>query len=163
MGISMKTTERLNICDIIKPLFYSGFALTDNSNFIEFYVKKFPKLNQEFKEFVFNENTLSFELGGQVKAEEQKKSVFFDDFILDNKIFYHYFIAKYKEMQFYWLNRWMGQKRAGLIAIVKDGKLIGLLKTKKRRTENGNQIEEKRGKEGRKENVSKRKTSSKKD
>lgn len=147
---------RLNICDVIHPLYYSGFALTDNRNFIEFYLKKFPKLNQEFRPFIFDEKTLSFELGGEVKVEEQKKSVFFGDFILDNKIFYQYFIAKYKEVQFFWLHKWLGKNKSGLIGVVKEGKLIGLLKTRKRRSKNGFKQEE-----GRKEVVSERKISSK--
>jgi len=148
---------RLNICDIVHPLYYSDFALTDNKNFIEFYLKKFPKLNQEFRPFIFDEKTLSFELGGEVKAEEQKKSIFFGDFILDNKIFYKYFIVKYKEVQFFWLHKWLGQSKSGLIGVVKNGKLIGLLKTRKRRSKNGFKSEERR-----KEVVSERKTSSKK-
>lgn len=137
MGISIDKPKHLNICDVVQPLFYSGFALTDNKNFIEFYIKKFPKLNQTFKEFQFDESTLNFELGGSVEAYEEKKYVVFDNFILDNKLFYHYFKAKYKEMQFYWFNKWLGKKRTGLIAIVKDGKLIGLLKTRKRRFPHG--------------------------
>lgn len=137
MGISIDKSKKLNICDVVQPLFYSGFALTDNRNFIEFYIKKFPKLNQEFKEFHFDESTLDFELGGSVEPEEEKKYVSFGDFVLDNKIFYHYFKVKYKELQFYQFNKWLGKKRTGLIALVNGGKLIGLLKTRKRRFSHG--------------------------
>jgi hypothetical protein len=155
MGISI---NKLNICDIVQPLYYSGFALTDNKSFIEFHLKKFPKLNQTFKEFVFTEDSISFEIGAGIIPEEQKKNILFDNFILDNKLLYHYFIAKYKEVQFYWFNKWLGKKGTGLIAIVKDGKLIGLLKTRKRRLSDGYQEQDKR--KG-KEIVFKRKISSK--
>lgn len=146
-------TKKLNICDMIKPLYYSGFCLTDNKTFIEFYVKKYPKLNQEFKSFNFTEETLNFELGGEVKPSKGKKNVFFDNFKLDNGILFDYFIDKYKEVKFFWLNKWYGKSRSGLIGIVKDGKLVGLLKTRKRRLQNGisTQEEGKRGKEGKAE------------
>lgn len=141
---------KLKICDIIQiPLYFSGFCLTDNKTFCEFYVKKFPKLNQEFKSFNFTEQTLSFDIGGEVIPQEREKSVFFGDYLLDNRILFDYFIAKYKEVKFFQLNKWLGGKRSGLIGIVKDGKLIGLLKTRKRRSKNGFKT-----KEGRKEDVS---------
>lgn len=158
--VAMDTnTKRLNICDMIKPLYYSGFCLTDNKKFIEFYVKKFPKLNQEFKPFIFTEETMSFELGGTVEPQETKKSIYFDDFVLDNRVLFDYFIDKYKEVKYFWLNKWLGKSKSGLIGIVKNGKLVGLLKTRKRRLSHGFSTEE--GKEGRKEAVSKRKISSK--
>lgn len=145
--------KKLNICDMIKPLHYSGFCLTDNKTFCEFYVKKFPKLNQQFKQFNFTEETLNFELGGEVNPVEGKKNVFFDNFKLDNRILFDYFIGKYKEVKFFWLNKWFGKSRSGLVGIVKDGKLVGLLKTKKRRLENGNSTQEERkeGKRGKAE------------
>lgn len=136
-------TKRLNICDMIKPLHYSGFCLTDNKTFCEFYVNKFPKLNQEFKSFTFTEETLNFELGGAVEPVEREKSVFFGDFLLDNKILFDYFKGKYKEVKYFWFKKWFGKSRSGLIAIVKDGKLVGLLKTRKRRSKNGYSTEEK--------------------
>lgn len=145
--------KKLNICDMIKPLHYSGFCLTDNKTFCEFYVKKFPKLNQQFRQFNFTEETLNFELGGEVNPVEGKKNVFFDNFKLDNRILFDYFIGKYKEVKFFWLNKWFGKSRSGLVGIVKDGKLVGLLKTKKRRLENGNSTQEERkeGKRGKAE------------
>ena len=146
------TTKRLNICDMIKPLYYSGFCLTDNNKFIEFYVKKFPKLNQEFKSFNFTEETMSFELGGAIEPIENKKNVYFGDFVLDNKVLFSYFVDKYKEVKYFWLNKWLGKSKSGLIGIVKDGKLVGLLKTRKRRLSHGISTEER--KEGRKEVVS---------
>lgn len=145
--------KKLNICDMIKPLHYSGFCLTDNRTFCEFYVKKFPKLNQQFKQFNFTEETLNFELGGEVNPVEGKKNIFFDNFKLDNRILFDYFIGKYKEVKFFWLNKWFGKSRSGLIGIVKEGKLVGLLKTKKRRLENGTSTQEERkeGKRGKAE------------
>jgi hypothetical protein len=152
---------RLNICDIIKlPLYYSGFCITDNKTFCEFYMKKFPKLNQEFKPFEFTEQTLSFEIGGEVLPEKNEKGVSFGDFLLDNGILFDYFIDKHKEVKFFWLNKWFGKNKSGLIGIVKSGKLVGMFKTRKRRLSHGTSIQEE-GKRSGKKAILKRKISSK--
>jgi hypothetical protein len=147
---------KINICEIVNPLYYSGFCLTDNKNFCEFYVKKFPKLNQDFRSFFFDENNLKFKLGNEVEPEELKKNVLFNDFSLDNKVFFVYFVSKYKGIKFFWLERWLEKNRSGLIGIVDlQNKLVGLLKTKKRRTKDGSKTNE--------EGKGKREASSKED
>jgi len=152
---------KLNICNIIKvPLYFSGFCLTDNRTFCEFYVKKFPKLNQEFKSFIFTEQNIAFDIGGEVEPLTNEKSVFFGDFLLDNRSLFDYFVIKHKEVKYFWLNKWLGKKGSGLIGVIKDGKMVGLFKTRKRRSKNGFSTQENR-KEGRKEVVSERKISSK--
>jgi hypothetical protein len=152
----------MNICSIVKvPLYYSGFCLTDNKTFCEFYIRKFPKLNQKFESFEFTEKTLSFDIGNEIVPTKIQKKVYFGDFLLDNSDLFDYFVDKYKEVKYFWLNKWLGDKRSGFIGIVKDGKMVGLFKTRKRRLANGIHIEEERKSIG-KEVVSERKISSKK-
>ena len=148
----MDTAKKLNICDMIKPLYYSGFCLTDDKTFCEFYVRKIPKLNQEFKPFQFTEENMEFELGGEVEPTKGKQKMFFGDFLLDNTILFDYFVGKYKEIKFFWVNKWLGKSKSGLVSIVKDGKMVGLLRTRKRRSQNVKAKEEGKGKrEGTKE------------
>jgi hypothetical protein len=40
-------------------------------------------------------------------------------------------VDKYKEVDFYLLKKFLGKEQVGNIGIIKEGKLIGLLKTKK--------------------------------
>ena len=57
------------------PLYYSGFCLTDNSNFSEFYLNRIPKLNYQFKEFKFTEENLIYELEEDEVEEEELQAV----------------------------------------------------------------------------------------
>ena len=116
------------------PLYYSGFCLTDNNNFSEFHLNRVPKLNYQFIEFKFTEENLTYELEkNEITPIVNKKNVLFGDFILDKLIYYSYFTKKYKEVKFYFVKSFLGENVVGVIGIVKENKLVGMLLLKRRK------------------------------
>ena len=116
------------------PLYYSGFCLTDNTNFSEFYLNRIPKLNYQFKEFKFTEENLIYGLEkNEVNPIVNRKNVLFGDFVLDKFIYYNYFIRKYKEVKFYFVKSFLSALVVGVVGIMKEDKLIGVLLLKRRK------------------------------
>lgn len=115
------------------PLYYSRFCLTDNINFAEFHVNKIPMLNYPFKDFEFNESNLMYVLDNEVFPKKDRKNIHFGIFYLDNSVYYYYFINKYKDPKFFWITSFLGREVKGYIGVVKDGKLIGLLITRRKK------------------------------
>lgn len=117
------------------PLYYSGFCLTDNLNFAEFYLPILPKECRETKRFEFDDNKLQFQIGQHPKImiDDEKKVVMFDNFFID-KSYFLYFSKKYPNANFYWLKSFINEPIIGLVGVLIGTKLVGLLKLKPERS-----------------------------
>jgi hypothetical protein len=120
------------IFDLCDNLFFSGFCLTDNVNFSEFYLIEIPKeCKKEFKEFIFDEESLIFQIGDQPRIifDEDEKNVKFDNLFID-KEFFLYFTNKYPSANFFWLKSFLKEPICGLVGVLIGTKMVGLLKLK---------------------------------
>lgn len=108
-------------------LYFSGFCLTDNVNFSEFYIKKIPDLKKKYFSFDFDEKDMVYNLGKEIKKEEIENKV--------SNIHFNYFIKKYENSKFFLLESFLNNKTSDSVGIVKEDKLVGILKIKE--NENG--------------------------
>jgi len=97
-------------------LYYSGFALTDNKNFCQFFVKKFPKLNYQFKKFGFSESDLTFSLDKEVNPVINHNYAMFDSGKID-LLYFNYFQERFKSLKFFTLKDFRNQSSLGKVLI----------------------------------------------
>jgi hypothetical protein len=109
------------IFDLGDPFWFSGFCLTDNENFSEFYLKKIPRLNFEYKSFDFSEKDMIYKIEKEVKKEKIKDKV--------SKHHFNYFEKKYKDIKLYLVSF---LQTNGFVGIVKEDRLVGILKLKEK-------------------------------
>lgn len=113
------STQNNNLGD---NLYFSGFCLTDNKNFSEFYIKKIPDLKKQYKTFDFSEKDMIYSLEEEVKKEN-----------IENKVsdtHFNYFTKKYKNIKFYLLKSFLNIPTFDSVGIVRNDKLVGILKFK---------------------------------
>ncbi|MDY0314147.1 MAG: hypothetical protein RBR32_03635 [Bacteroidales bacterium] len=114
-------------------ILYSGTTLTDLKNFAEFNVEKPPNIpDVELIKFRFkngiDEKNIQFSLDQEVKPIVKGEMVYFGERVV-NIQFYNYFIKKYLNIKFYWFDKFMDRLAMDNIAVVKNGGLIGYLRT----------------------------------
>lgn len=128
--ITLKKKQRIStdiLFDNNMDIYFSGFCITDNENFAEFYIRKFPKLNYPFKRFEFDEDNFKYETTSKVMVNLTKTKALFDKREADRKYF-DYFINKYKLVEFFKVERFMGFK-CDLVGIfdIEKNRLVGLI------------------------------------
>lgn len=116
------------------PLYFSGFCITDNYNFSEFFLSDIPEEMKNFtpiRKFEFKEETLMYQIGDHPKIiiDEEQNRVVFDNFFVDKEYFL-YFTNKYPNANFLWLKSFLKEPILGLVGVLVGTKLVGLLKTK---------------------------------
>lgn len=131
----LKIKKEKTIFDLGIPLYFSGFCLTDQFNFAEFYVNKIPKLDFIFGKLKFTEKDLIFHLDKEIlDVKHNNKYIQIEKFYILN-FYYLYFVYKYKNIKLYWLKDFLQQSAYRKIAVVDEitKKLVGILiaKTKK--------------------------------
>lgn len=119
--------KKKTIFDTGDVLYYSGFALTDNKNFCQFFVKKFPKLNYTFKKFSFSEKDLLFSLDKEVKPVLNHNYAIFDPGRVD-LIYFNHFQEHFKSIKFFLLKEFRGKSALGKVLIFdqEKGKAVGI-------------------------------------
>lgn len=140
--MNLKTIEEFSppkistIFDRKEKLYYSGFCLTDNLHFAEFYLPKLPsECRKPVEIFTFEEDKLVYQIGDQPRISfSDEKIVKFNDFFVD-KCFVMYFTNKYPQGKFYWLKSFLKEPIIGLIGVLIGTKLVGMLKLKSERKE----------------------------
>jgi hypothetical protein len=108
-------------------LYYSGFALTDNKNFCQFFVKKFPKLNYTFKKFDFFEADLTFSLDKEVKPVLNHNYAIFEPGKIE-LLYFNHFKENNKEIKFFLLKEFRGKSALGKVLVfdIEKNRPIGL-------------------------------------
>lgn len=121
----------------IKPLFYSGFCLTDNLNFAFFYAdtKNFVD-NISIKalnRFKLNEADLDMEIDREIEIIPSKgvKKVSFPDIGQIDRVIFNTMKNMYPNCVFHQLKTFFGQAVNSMIIVLHEekGKPVGLLKT----------------------------------
>jgi hypothetical protein len=110
------TLKKRTIFDTGDALYYSGFCLTDNKNFCQFFVKKFPKLNYTFKKFSFFEKDLAFSLDRETIPVLNGNYAIFEHGKVD-LLYFNYFKERFAELKFFILKDFRGNSALGKILI----------------------------------------------
>ena len=130
-----------NISDLFnlnEPLYYSGFALTNNDDIILFFIDneflEKNNLTNQLNEFNLNENDLQIGYNNQqflTYQNQNKETVLFPDvgLIAKNKI--DWFVKHYPNCAFYPVTEWFGKSVNTLIIVLREqfGKVVGVVKT----------------------------------
>ena len=121
-----------------QKLYYSGFALTDNSNVILFYVKdddlEKNSLTKQLKEFNLNEDDLQIQFNKQKPITPKltnDDSYDFEDIGFADKNLIDWFSQNYPKCTFYRISNWFGKEVNTLLIILseRNGKPVGVVKT----------------------------------
>jgi len=118
-----------DIYTICSTLYYSGFCLTDNKNFSEFWLFKIPRLGYPFKSFKFGRRDMNFIFEEmEITPKKISNSVLLGNLEVD-KTFVMYFINKYgKDITYRKVKKSFNKINENLVGVFKDGKNIGILK-----------------------------------
>jgi hypothetical protein len=136
--IKLKLSHTISdLFDLGQPLYYSGFALTDDYNVVLFFIDndflEKNNLTNQLNTFNLNENDL------QIKFDKQK--ILKPDFLEDSYIFneigkieknkLNWFFEYYPECAFYPITEWFGKSVNTLVIVLKEqfGKVVGVVKT----------------------------------
>jgi hypothetical protein len=121
------TLKKRTIFDTGDVLYYSGFALTDNKNFCQFFVKKFPKLNYNFRKFAFSESDLIFSLDKEVNPVVNHNYAVFDSGKID-LLYFNHFQDRFKSLKFFVLKDFRNESALGKILVfdTDKNKVVGI-------------------------------------
>ena len=120
-----------------KPLYYSGFALTDNYDVILFSINdeflEKNSLTNQFDEFNLNEDNLAVKYDNQkpLTPVEFDEGYMFDEVGSISKSQLQWFIGHYPDCAFYPVTEWFGKSVNTLIIVLAEvfGKAVGVVKT----------------------------------
>ena len=121
----------------IKPLFYSGFCLTDNQKFAFFYADTKIFVDnisvKSLNRFKLNEADLDMEINREIEVIPNKgvKKVSFSDIGQIDRVIFNTMKNIYPDCVFHQLKTFFGQAVNSMIIVLHEekGKPVGLLKT----------------------------------
>jgi hypothetical protein len=121
---------------IENPIYFSGFALTDNLNYILFHVNKQFILDNfiqdDILEFIFSEESVDMQINRNVSLNPiiQNDQVEFTDFGLIKRSVYD-LVIKHSPIKnsFFPVLEWFGEAVNSLICCLSDGKMVAVVKT----------------------------------
>lgn len=139
--INKKTKETTNIFKFIenkKPLYYSGFCLTDNLNFAFFYADDKKIIDnfqtKDLNKFKLNEADLDMivDKTEKLEPEENGEEVIFKDVGFVYHDLFNTMKTLYPKCVFHKIQSFFGQDVNSMIIVLQEefGKPVGLLKTK---------------------------------
>ena len=120
-----------------KPLYYSGFALTDNYDVILFsidneFLEK-NSLTNQFDEFNLNEDNLAvkFDNQNQLIPIDTDEGYIFEEIGIVSKNQIKWFTDHFPDCIFYSVTEWFGKSVNTLIIVLAEvyGKAVGVVKT----------------------------------
>ena len=136
--IELKHTSDISkLFNLENPLYYSGFALTDNYDAIIFYIdNKFIEKNSltnQLHEFNLNEDGLhiKFDKQKQLTPVESEDGYVFDNIGTITKEQLQWFTEHYPKCVFHLVTEWFGKSVNTLIIVLTEalGKAVGVVKT----------------------------------
>jgi len=97
--LELKKSE--SIFDVSNKLWFSGFCLTDNRFFSEFYFTSVPNFKLEkLEKMEFEERDLDFELGKEISRNDIKDT-----------IYSRHFLEQYDRIKFFDVKSFIGKRR----------------------------------------------------
>lgn len=122
-------TKNKSIYDLGLDLYWSGFCLTDNTNFCQFFVKKVPKLGYKFKKFAFEREDLNFVLDRQVTPVLSSTHAEIDGDFVD--LIYYNLVVGNNNCSFYRLKSFLTIPTSNKIIVINEKeKPVGMFITK---------------------------------
>ena len=126
-----------DLFDLNQPLYYSGFALTDDYNVVLFFIDndflEKNSLTNQLNGFNLNENNLQIKFDKQkiLKPEPQENSYVFNEIGEIEKNRLDWFFKHYPECAFYPVTEWFGKSVNTLVIVLREqfGKVVGVVKT----------------------------------
>lgn len=126
-----------DLFDLNQPLYYSGFALTDDYNVVLFFIDndflEKNSLTNQLNGFNLNENDLQIKFDKQkiFKPKPQENSYVFNEIGEIEKNRLDWFFKHYPECTFYPVTEWFGKSVNTLVIVLREqfGKVVGVVKT----------------------------------
>ena len=132
-----RTNDISNLFDLDKPLYYSGFALTDDCDTVLFFIDdSFIEKNElanNISDFNLTENDLHIRFNNQqfLKPTILSNYYLFDNIGIVKRKKMDWFIANYPNCVFHPITEWFGKSVNTLIIVLIEsfGKVVGVVKT----------------------------------
>jgi hypothetical protein len=126
-----------DLFDLNQPLYYSGFALTDDYDVVLFFIDndflEKNNLTNQLNAFNLNENDLQIGFNKQkiLKPEPHENNYVFDEMGEIEKNRLDWFFKHHPECVFYPITEWFGKSVNTLIIVLAEqfGKVVGVIKT----------------------------------
>ena len=136
--IKLKHTSNISkLFNLENPLYYSGFALTDNYDVILFSINndflEKNSLTNQFDEFNLNEDNLAvkYDNQNQLIPINTDEGFMFKDIGIISESQINWFTDHFPDCTFYPVTEWFGKSVNTLIIVLAEvyGKVVGVVKT----------------------------------
>ena len=126
-----------DLFDLNQPLYYSGFALTDDYNVVLFFIDndflEKNSLTNQFDEFNLNEDNLAvkYDNQNQLTPINTDEGFMFKDIGIISESQINWFTDHFPDCTFYPVTEWFGKSVNTLIIVLAEvyGKVVGVVKT----------------------------------